>query len=310
MGLILFESQATGALLAQLVGPSVGGARPPLSLNSRFEQMMQALGGRSDWSGRLGQRVLPAGVSLVDDPTAQQFGGQDLIGGYSVDQEGVHAQKVALVETGMLRQLLMSRRPGPEFSDSNGHGRATFLADPRLMMSNLFFTSSEGQSPADLRKKFLDACKQNGQSFGLIVRKMDNAVIGSSSQDELSDALATLASGAPNGDRMPLLVYRVNLSDGREELVRGAILTSLTSRNLRNILGVGNDNSVFSYAQSQDAEIAGTALGAFGSADGGVPSTVVAPSFATGRGGRSWTSRRAAPDALGSTATAAITRLF
>jgi hypothetical protein len=42
---------------------------------------------------------------------------------------------------------------------------------------------------------------------------------------------------------------------------------------------MGNDNSVFSYAQSQDAEIAGTALGAFGSADGGVPSAVVAPSL-------------------------------
>jgi hypothetical protein len=248
-------------------------------MNSRFEQMMQALGGRSDWSGRLGQRVLPPTINLVDDPTAQQFGGQDLVGSYSVDQEGVRAQKVALVEMGMLRQLLMSRRPGPEFSDSNGHGRATFLADPRPMMSNLFFTSTEGESPADLRKKFFDACKQNGQRFGLIVREMDNPVIGSSSQDELSDALATLASGAPNGDRMPLLVYQVNLDDGHEDLVRGAILTNLTSRNLRNILGVGNDNSVFSYAQSQDAEIAGTALGAFGSADGGVPSTVVAPSL-------------------------------
>ena len=278
-GPILFDAQATGALLAQIVGPSVGGARPPLSMNSRFEQMMQALGGRSDWGGRLGQRVLPAGVNLVDDPTVQQFGGQDLIGSYGVDQEGVRAQKVTLVESGMLRQLLMSRRPGPEFDHSNGHGRGTFLADPRPMMSNLFFTSSQGESPADLRKKFLDACKQNGQRFGLIVREMDNPVIASSSQDELSDALATLASGAPNGDRMPLLVYRVNVDDGHEELVRGAILTSLTARNLRNVLAIGSDNSVFSYAQSQDAEIAGTALGAFGSAEGGVPSTVVAPSL-------------------------------
>ena len=108
---------------------------------------------------------------------------------------------------------------------------------------------------------------------------MDNPVVASSTQDELSDALATLASGAPNGDRLPLLVYRVNVDDGHEELVRGAILSGLTARNLRTMLGIGNDNTVFSYAQSQDAEIAGTALGAFGSAEGGVPSTVVAPSL-------------------------------
>jgi TldD protein len=278
-GPMLFEPLASGSLLAQVLGPSIGGARAPLSMNSRFDQMMQSLGGRSEWSGRVGQRVLPADVNVVDDPTAQEFKGQPLIGAYTNDQEGIRAQKVTLVENGMLRQLLMSRRPGPDFERSNGHGRSTFLAEPRPMPSNLFFTAGDAQSPADLRKKFLDACKQNGQTWGLIIREMDNPVIGSSSQDELSDALAVLATGAPKGDRMPLLVYRVNINDGHEELVRGAILSGINARSMRALLGVGNDNAVFSYAQSQDAEIAGTALGAFGSAEGGVPSTVVAPSL-------------------------------
>jgi TldD protein len=278
-GPVLFEPVASGSLLAQVLGPSVTGARAPLSMNSRFDQMTQALGGRSEWTGRVGQRVLSPEVSVVDDPTAQEFKGQPLIGFYTNDEEGVRAQKVAVVENGMLRQLLMSRRPGPDFERSNGHGRSTFLSQPRPMTSNLFFTAADGQSPADLRKKFLDACKQNGQKFGLIVREMDNPVIASSSQEELSDALAVLASGAPKGDRVPLLVYRVNVDDGHEELVRGAILSGIASRNMRTLLGIGNDNTVFSYAQSQDAEIAGTALGAFGSADGGVPSTIIAPSL-------------------------------
>jgi TldD protein len=278
-GPVLFEAHAAGSLLAQILGPSIGGARPPLSMNSRFEQMLQALGGRSEWSGRIGQRVLPPNADLIDDPTVQEFQGQELIGAYQVDQEGVRAQKAALVQNGLLRELLMSRRPGPDFDRSNGHGRSTFLAVPRPMMSNLFFTASNTASPADLKKKFLDACKQNGQRWGLLVRAMDNPVIASSSQEELSDALAVLASGAPNGDRMPLLVYRVNVDDGREELVRGAIISQLTVRNLRNLLGVGNDSTVFSFAESQDAEIAGTALGAFGSASDGVPTTMIAPSL-------------------------------
>jgi predicted Zn-dependent protease len=278
-GPMLFEARAAGSLLAQLLAPSLSGARPPLSMNTRFEQMMQALGGRSEWMGRIGQRVLPATVDLTDDPTAQQFQGHDLVASYQVDQEGVRAQKVALVQNGLLRELLMSRRPGPDFNQSNGHGRSTFLALARPMISNLFFTASNGESSADLRRKFLEACKQNGQPYGLLVREMDNPVIASSSQEELSESLATLASGAPNGDRMPLLVYRVNVNDGREELVRGALISQLTVRNLRALLGIGNDNSVFSYAQSQDGETAGTALGAFGSANGGVPSDVIAPSL-------------------------------
>ena len=235
---MLFEAQAAGSLLAQMLGPSVGGARPPLSMNSRFEQMMQALGGRSDWRGRIGQRVLPADVDLIDDPTAQQFQGQDLIGSYQVDQEGVRAQKVAIVQEGLLKAVadVAPARAGFR-STPTATAASTFLADARPMMSNLFFTASNGESPADLRKKFLDACKQNGQSLGLIVREMDNPVIASSSQDELSDSLATLATGAPNGDRMPLLVYRVNVDDGHEELVRGADFAGLTARNLRKLLG-------------------------------------------------------------------------
>jgi TldD protein len=278
-GPILFEAQAAGSLLAQLLPPSLSGARPPLAMNTRFEQMMQALGGRSEWMGRMGQRVLPLTVDLTDDPTARRFQGHDLIASYQVDQDGVRAQKIALVQEGLLKQLLMSRRPGPDFDRSNGHGRSAFLAVPRPMGSNLFFTASNGESPADLRKKFLEACKQNGQKFGLLVREMDNPVVASSSQEELSDSLETLATGAPNGDRMPLLVYRVNVTDGSEELVRGAMITQLTLRNLRTLLGIGNDNAVYYYSQSQDAETAGTALGAFGSANGGVPSDIIAPSL-------------------------------
>jgi TldD protein len=278
-GPVLFEARAAGPLLAQVLGPSLGGARGYLSMNSRFDQMLQSLGGRSEWTGRGGQRVLPNNVNLVDDPTVKEFQQQPLIGSYDADQEGVRAQKVQVVENGLLRQLLMSRRPGPEFTRSNGHGRAAFLADPRPMSSNLFFTTTEGQSAADLKKKFLDACKQNGQKFGLVIRAMDNPVIGSSSQQELSDALAVLATGAQKGDRIPMLVYRVNVDDGHEELVRGAILAGVTTRSLRTLLGIGSDNAVFSYAQSQDAEIAGTPLAAFGSVSGGVASTVVAPSL-------------------------------
>jgi PmbA/TldA metallopeptidase C-terminal domain len=278
-GPVLFEPKAAAALLAQLLGPSLGGARPLLSANPRFDQMQQALGGRSEWSGRISQRVMPVGVSLLDDPTIQSFQGQALIGSYVADQEGVKAQRVGLVANGILRSLLMSRRPGPELTESNGHGRSVNLADARPMPSNLFFSSSDEKSPQELKQDLLTACREDGLQSCLIVRAMDNPVIASSTQDELSDVFADLATTAPNGDRYPLLVYRVNVADGHEDLVRGAILSRLSSRALRTIAGIGNDPTVFSYLLSQDAEIAGTALGAFGTSDNGVPTTLVAPSL-------------------------------
>jgi predicted Zn-dependent protease len=278
-GPVLFDSSATGSLLAQLLGPSLSGARSPLSMVPQFDEMMDRLGGHSDWTGKVGTRVLPLSVTLVDDPTMKQWNGRDLIGSYDLDQEGVHGDKVTIVSNGILRQLLMSRRPGPDFDQSNGHGRSTFLAEPKPLIGNLFFLSSDEQSPAALRQKFLDTCKQNGQAWGLEVRLMDNPVIAINDQDNASDFLATAAAGAATGDRLPLLVYRVNVADGHEELVRGARLEGLTLRDLRNLDGIGDDLALFSFAQNQTAGFNGTALQPFGSSEGGVPSTVVSPSL-------------------------------
>ena len=270
-GPVLFEAPAAGSLLAQMLGPSLSGARGPLAMQSAFDQLMDRLGGRSEWTGKLGSRVLPGTVSLLDDPTAKQFQGHDLLGAYDVDEEGVKAQRVELVNNGLLLNFLMSRRPGPDLDHSNGHGRAAYLGDPRPMVSNLFFTSSDGISPDEMKKKFMDECKQNGNKWCLIVRAMDNPVLGVREQDDLSDIVMGAASGAATGDRLPLLVYRVDVADGQESLIRGARLTGLTLRAMRNIAAVGNDATAFDFMQSQQAGFAGTALAAFGSADSGVP---------------------------------------
>ncbi len=278
-GPVLFEAPAAGSLLVQMLGPSLSGARGPLAMQSAFDQLMDRLGGRSEWIGKLGSRVLPGTVSIVDDPTAKQFQGRDLLGSYEVDQEGVKAQKVDVATNGLLLNFLMSRRPGPDLDKSNGHGRSAFLGDPRPMPSNLFFTASNGISPDDMKKKFMDACKQNGNKWCLIVRAMDNPVLGVREQDDLSDIVMGAASGAATGERLPLLVYRVDASDGHESLIRGAHLTGLTLRAIRNISAVGNDATAFDFMNSQQAGFAGTALAAFGAADSGVPSTVIAPSI-------------------------------
>jgi len=77
---------------------------------------------------------------------------------------------------------------------------------------------------------------------------------------------------------MPLLIYRVYVADGREELVRGGRIERLTLRSIRNLLGIGDDPAVFSYMQNPAG-----ALPALRSARrrraGGIPSAVIAPSL-------------------------------
>ena len=222
---------------------------------------------------------MPASVTVVDDPGAKEFHGTPLLGAYAVDDEGVRAQKITLVENGTLKNELMSRRPGPDFDQSNGHGRAAFLSDARPTMSNVFFTSKETMSPADLKKKFLDSCREQKLAYCLVVREMDNPTISLLHQDDFQALLASYGGGAGTGDRLPLVVYRVYPEDGREEIIRGARVIGLNSRAIRNIAGIGNDDFVYNYMQSQINGFAGTALGAFGSAQNGLPASIVAPSL-------------------------------
>ncbi|MGC2230562.1 MAG: metallopeptidase TldD-related protein, partial [Candidatus Acidiferrum sp.] len=276
---VLFESRAAAPLLAQVLTPAINGARPPVSFTPVVEQLLTGLGGRSDWVGRMGARVLPMSVSLVDDPSATEFHGTPLLGGYSVDDEGVRAQKVTIVDDGIVKQLLMSRRPGPDGDQSNGHGRSAFLNDAKPTMSNLFFNATDTLSPADMKKKFLDECRSEKLPYCLVVREMDNPAISLLHQDDFSELLASFSGGAGTGDRLPLIVFKIYPDDGREEMIRGSRIIGLNTRMLRNLDGIGSDDFVYNYMQSQDAGFAGTALGAFGSARNGLPASMVAPSI-------------------------------
>ena len=277
-GPVLFESRAAAALVAEVLGPSLSGARPPLAFQPVVDQLMSSLGARSDWSGKVDSRVLPATVSLIDDPGAKNYKGTLLVGGYAIDQEGVPGQKVTIVDGGKLKDLLMSRRPGPDFGKSNGHARSSFLVDPKPTMSNLFFSSTETVSKDELKKKFVDECRSEKLDFCIVVREMDNPALSLMHQEDFTGLLASFGGNAAT-DRLPLVVYKLYPADGREEIVRGARVTGFSPRSLRNIAGVGNDDFVYNYMQSQVNGIAGTALGAFGSAQSGLPAAVVAPSL-------------------------------
>jgi TldD protein len=276
-GPVLFEARAAAPLVAQVLNPSLSGARPPVAFQPVVDQLMSSLGAHSDWSGKINSRVLPNTVTLIDDPSAKDYKGTLLVGGYSIDDEGVPAQKITVVENGTLKTLLMSRRPGPDFGNSNGHGRSSFN-DPKPNMSNLFFTSSDAVSKDELKKKFLDECRDEKLDYCIVVRQMDNPSISLMHQDDFQELLASFGGNAAT-DRLPLVVYRVFPSDGHEELVRGARITGFSPRSLRNIAGIGNDSYVYNFMLNETVGVSGTALGAFGNAQNGLPASVVAPSL-------------------------------
>ena len=69
------------------------------------------------------QPILPYFLTVVDDATKRKVGNQELLGFYQYDDEGVKAERVTLVDHGVLKNFEMSRSPIAGFPHSNGHGR-------------------------------------------------------------------------------------------------------------------------------------------------------------------------------------------
>ena len=139
-GPVLFTGQASAEMFARVLAPNLSGQRLPLS------DQQQAQTTRSELLDRMNRPVLPRFLSVFDDPTAQRVGNQELLGHYQVDDQGVPARRVSLIEQGVLKNFLMSRRPGKDMPQSNGHGRSGIPGRETAQIGNLFIQSSEGKS--------------------------------------------------------------------------------------------------------------------------------------------------------------------
>lgn len=208
-GPVMMSGDASATIFADLVGENVLGSRPQLGESGRT---------RGAFSSNYKSRVLPDFLDIVDDPTRAAVNGHSLMGAYEVDQEGVKAAKVPLVQKGILTSYLVGRNPIRDFPVSNGHGRARIGSSPGVSLGNLIITSNDPMTRDQLKKKLLERCKERGLAYGYF-----------------ADTLGP--------QRAPRMLYKVYVSDGHEELVRGAAFGDLDTRSLRSDLIAAADDS-------------------------------------------------------------------
>lgn len=228
-GPILFEKQAAAELFAQALAPRLTNKTQSInSVFSRFEPV----------NDKIGRRILPTFLSVIDDPLAREFNGQQLTGGYLVDDEGVKAQKITLVENGYLKTFCSGRTPSREVKTSNGH-----WIDGSATVSQLFINSNKTESVESLKKKLLELGKEEGLDYVLIARHISTGLLNSLTPGSI--AMSMGAEGNAIHITEPTLLYKVSVKDSKEELVRGAKFTRLSHRLFRDIMAVGDDSAAY-----------------------------------------------------------------
>ena len=211
-GPVLFSADAASTVFSDLVGENILGVKPDLGQPART---------KGSFATSYKSRVLPDFLSVVDDPTLASMNGQSLMGNYDIDDEGVKAMPVSVIENGKLMNYLMGREPIRDFPASNGHGRARLPQNyPAPSLGNMIVRASESSTPAELKKKLIELCQQRELPYGYYVETL-------------------------GPQRVPRLIYKVWARDGHEELVRGAMFGDLDTRTLRNdLIAAGNDVNV------------------------------------------------------------------
>lgn len=239
IGPVLFTDRAAVQLFSQLLAPNLDVARPPLGSNSDAET--------GPFAERVNRRVLPASISITDDPTLTEINGYDLIGSYTLDRQGVEAKPLTIIENGILKNQLASRVPTKRYPTSNGRARSGY-GTPYI--SNLVVEAKGGKSFAELKQELLNSCKAQDLAYGILLREIDST-FG--------------ASG--NSLTPPIMAYKVYVADGREELIRNLSIDSFPLRELRQLLGVGSDRFSLNH------------LNGNGHQGDGIPYSVTAPSI-------------------------------
>jgi TldD protein len=185
----------------------------------------------------------------------KKLGSQDLLGYYQFDDEGVPAQRVTLVDHGVLKNFEMSRSPLVGFPHSNGHGRRQIGATPVSRQGNLIVQSSKTLTNAQLRAKLIELIKSQGKPFGLLI-------------DDIAGGFTFTGRGQPQAFQvLPLVVYKV-YADGRpDELVRGVDIVGTPLAALTKIVATGDTPEVFN--------------GYCGAESGSVPVAAASPAILT-----------------------------
>ena len=208
--------------------------------------------GTQIFMGKLGRAVLDSAFSLTDDPGLAAFGGRSLAGHYEIDDQGIPAQPVRLIDHGVLKSFLLSRYPVLGFTHSNGHGRAAPGYLPVGRPGVAVFTSSRPLSGAALLDRLRRECVRRGKRYGLWVVQARGL-----RQERHVEGHGSIRI-------LPGKLYLVNAKTGAKTLVRGLDVVGPPWSLLSSIIAAGDDPRAADFL------------------DDGVPASVVAPSLLFG----------------------------
>jgi len=251
-GPILFEGQAAAEVFIQKFFTSVNGlitVRKPVVGSEQIISMAPDKVKENMLEAMINKKIISRDISIEAIPTLNSFQNTALVGSFQADAEGVKAaEKLVLVENGVLKNLLCSRIPSLKIKESNGHARAalsnggikTVTGPGVIKMTNTNKVTSVDKKK--LKAMLLAAAKEEDLEFAYIVRKVISEAAGIKNENTIS----FYGSAKAKKDLTNTIeVYRVKVADGSEELVSFAEIQGLSTKSFKRLLGTSSEMQVY-----------------------------------------------------------------
>jgi predicted Zn-dependent protease len=250
----LRDAESPGAL----IGPALlaGRATSTLfheALGHRLEgERLVARGETRTFARKLGDSILPSGLSVYDDPTITHFRGEPVWGSYGVDDQGVPARRAELVRDGVLRGFLRSRTQIADSGQSNGHARHDGVNPPMARMGNLLVEADprHAKTWADLEEQLIELARAQGRRHAIIIYRIQGGETSTNSYD------FQVFKGEPDE------VYRVDVETRERRRVRDLDLIGTPLSALQRIVAFGGEPELdqgFCHAESGSIPVSGIA---------------------------------------------------
>jgi len=231
VGPVLFRPAAAAELIRQTIAKQALAYRSP-----EKDPSIQIQGfAVNTLQGQMKQRLLPRGFSIVDDPLANKFEGQPLLGGFWADDQGVKASPHTLIKNGRLVNLLSERSPIAEIAVEGGNHM-----DGSIAASNLIVRSRRPLSETELLAELFELSEELELDYAIVIERLDGTF------DRLNKPKHSIIFGGSVGLTLDGLSAFKLYKDGRKEILRQVQLANFDIRSLKNIVAAGDDLSVYS----------------------------------------------------------------
>jgi hypothetical protein len=266
-GPVLLSAEAAAELFGQFFAPYLIAQRSQMT-----ESGVQENDRLSAFQNKIGGRVLPEFISIIDNPKINSIEldgiNYSLIGKLQndIDDEGVATNELEIVKNGYLKTLLSSRVPNKKIKQSNGR-----LRRGSTLYSNLIIDASKEKSLSDseLKSKLIELAKQRDLPYGIMVKKIANINGLLTGISPISNGLVSFPK---SGTYIPLSLIKV-YTDGREEIVKSGLGSGVNTSLFKDVIFSGTTKFVHNF-------LAPSVSSGFGlSGDQFVSASIVAPSI-------------------------------